>query len=285
MFEEISYFEGAQYVTIRNCKKAILEITDISSKDLEQLWLHHIHTVVFSAFLPSSLSSLEIEDVGNLTRLSKHIFLHVQYLHNLVIKNTNVQFIESDTFSDILVENIQFINTTFKYLNSNSMNFIGMEHSLQNSVFRIEKCTFEKLELNAVSVKRINTFQILDSEFKDILKEGTFKISNTTTLLESNTFTCSKGDDTCNNDTHFGIVENLRAFTQHNSQDMCKLLQMNYCNSQKTKSLIRSLQVCYPKLLKYGGSKSCMPLEPDKGHNIYLNISLSLVCILVLKVM
>lgn len=283
MFEEL-YFEDAQYVTIRNCEKLILESTDITSSDLKQLRLHNIHTAIFSLFLPSSLSSLEIEDVGNLTGLSYHIFIHVSYLQNLVIKNTNVQFIESHIFSDISVESIHFINTTFKYLKSSSMNFTGMKDSL-NSVIHIEKCTFEKLESSAISVKGISAFQILDSEFKEILKEGTFRILTTTTLLESNTFTCSKGDDTCNKDIHFGILENLKGFTQHNSQDMCKLLQMNYCNSQKTKSLIRSLQACYPKLLEYEGSKSCMPLESDKGHNIYLNISLSLVCILVLKVM
>jgi hypothetical protein len=262
----------------------ILEITDIGSSDLEQLRLHHIHTAVFSIFLPSSLSSLAIEDVDNLTGLPKHIFLHVIYLYNLVIKNTNVQFIESHTFSDIFVENIQFINTTFKCLKSSSMNFNGMEHSLQNSVIRIEKCTFEKLELNAISVKRISTLQIIDSEFKEILKEGTFKISTTTTLFESNTLTCSMGADTCHNDIHFNIVKNLLEFTPNNSEDICKVLQMNYCNSQKTKSLIKSVQACYPKLLTHEGIKSCMPLEPDKGHNIYLSINISLVCILVLKV-
>jgi hypothetical protein len=284
VFEESPYFEDAKYVTIRNCKKVIIESADIISSELEQLWLHHIHTIVFNVFLPSSLSSLEIEDVGNLTGLSDHVFLHVQYLHNLVIKNTNVQLIESHTFSDIFVKNIQFINTTFKYLKSSSLNFTGMEDSLQNSVFHIEKCTFEKLEVDAVSAKRISTFRILGSVFKEILKEGTFRISTTTTLVESNTFICSKRDDTCNY-TQFGIVENLSGFTQHNSQHMCKLLQTNYCNSYKTKSLIRSLQDCYPKLLKYGVSNSCMPLEPDKGHNIYININLSLVCTLVLKVM
>lgn len=283
MTDEFPYFEDAKNVTISNCRKVVLESTDIYSTEMEQLRLHHIHSTVFNVFLPSSISSLEIEDVGNLTGLPNHTFLHVPYLHNLKIKNTNVQFIDSHTFSDIFVRNVHFINTTFKYLKSSSLNFTGMEDGLHNSVFHIERCTFEKLDLNAVSVRNIRTLQILESEFKGVLQESTFTISrNTTTLLQSNTFTCSKREDTCD-DMKISIVENVYQFSQHSSQDMCKLLQMNYCR-RRTKSLINSLQNCYPKLLKYGVNKSCTPLEPDKGHNIFLNISLTLVCTLLLKV-
>lgn len=201
-----------------------------------------------------------------------------------MIKNTNVHLIDSHTFSDISVEKIYFINTTFKYLNSGSLNFTGMKDSINNSVFHIEKCTFEKLDVNAISVKRIGNFQILESDFKGILKENTFKISSTTTFFRSNIFTCSERKDTCN-DVQFDILENFYGFAQHNSQEVCKFLQTNYCRSRKTKAMINSLQSCYPKLLKYGINKSCMPLEPDKGYNIYLNISLMLVCTLVLKIM
>jgi hypothetical protein len=200
-----------------------------------------------------------------------------------VIKNTNVQLIEGHTFSDIYVENIYFINTTFKLLNSDSLNFIGSKDSVNNSVFHIERCTFEKLDYNAISVKRIGTFQILESDFKGILKENTFKISSTTAFFSSNTLNCKERKNACN-DVQFDILENLYGFTQHNSQELCKLLRTNYCRSHKTKAMINSLQSCYPKLLKYGVSK-CMPLEPDKGHNIYINISLMLICTLVLKIM
>ena len=281
--EEFSYFEDAKDVTISNCMKVVLEILDFYSTKLEQLHLRHIHSVVFNVLLPSTVSSLEIEDVGNLTGIPYHVFLHVRYLHNLMIKNTNVQFIDSHTFSDILMRNIQFINTTFKYLNSSSLNFTGMEDGLHNSVFHTERCTFEKLDLNAVSVQNIRTLQILDSEFKGILKDSTFKISRKTkTLLQSNIFTCSKREDTCD-DMKIDIVENLYQFSRHNSQDMCKLLQVNYCR-QRTESLINSLQHCYPKLLKYGVNESCTPIEPDKGHNFCLNIILTLICTLLLKV-
>jgi len=281
--EEFSYFEDAKVVTISNCRKVVLESTDIHSTELEQLHLRHIHHAVLNVFLPSSTSSLEIEDVGNLTGLPNHVFIHVQYLHNLMIKNTNVQYIDSHTFSDTFVRNIHFINTTFKYLNSGSLNFTGMEDGLQNSVLYIERCTFEKLDVNAVSVQNIRTLQILDSEFKGILKESTFKISRKTkTLLQSNIFTCSQREDTCD-DMKIDIVDNLYQFSQHISQDMCKLLQVNYCR-HRTKSLINSLQNCYPKLLNYGVNESCTPLEPDKGHNLCLNISLTMICTLLLKV-
>jgi len=286
VLEKSSYFEGAKYITINNCREVTLESTDFHLPKLEQLCLHHIHIVVFNAFLPSSLTSLQIEDVNNLTSLPRHIFIHTQHLHNLVIKNTNVQLIEDHTFTDLFVKNVLFINTTFKYLTSNSLNFTGMEDSLHNSVFRIERCTFEKLDLNAISVRRMNTFQISESEFKGILKKSTFKVSTTTTLLHYNVFTCSKEDDTCD-DIKLGILENLYEFTQNYSQDMCKLLQTNYCNFHRKKSLILSLQNCYPKLLKYGISKPCIPLEPDRGHNIYNihSVCLSLVCMFVQKVM
>jgi len=273
----------------------VLESTDIYSTELEQLHLRHIHHAVFSIFLPSSISSLEIEDVGNLTGLPKHVFIHVQSLHNLMIKNTNVQYIDSHTFSDISVRNIHFINTTFKYLNSGSLNFTGMEDGLQNSVFHIERCTFEKLDINAVSVQNIRTLQILDSEFKGILKESTFKISKKTkTLLQSNIFTCSRREDTCD-DTKIDIVDNLHQFSQHIAQDMCQLLQVNYCG-HRTNPLVNSLRNCYPKLRNYGLNESCTPLEPhglnesctpfepDKGHNLCLSISLTLICTLLLKV-
>ena len=283
MTEEFSYFEEAKFVTNSNCRKVVLESTDIHSTELEQLHLRHIHHAVLNVFLPSSTSSLEIEDVGNLTGLPNHVFIHVQYLHNLMIKNTNVQYIDSHTFSDTFVRNIHFINTTFKYLNSGSLNFTGMEDGLQNSVLYIERCTFEKLDVNAVSVQNIRTLQILDSEFKGILKESTFKISRKTkTLLQSNIFTCSQREDTCD-DMKIDIVDNLYQFSQHISQDMCKLLQVNYCR-HRTKSLINSLQNCYPKLLNYGVNESCTPLEPDKGHNLCLNISLTMICTLLLKV-
>lgn len=283
MTEEFSYFEGAKVVTISNCRKVVLESTDIHSTDLEQLHLRHIHHAVFNVFLLSNILSLEIEDVGNLTGLSKHVFIHIKYVHNLVIKNTNVQYVDSHMFSDIFVRNIHFINTTFKYLNSNSLNFTGMEDGLQNSVFHIERCTFEKLDINAVSVQNIRTLQILNSEFKGILKEGTFKISRKTkTLLQSNIFTCSQREDTCD-DMKIDIVDNLYQFSQNTSQDMCKLLQVNYCR-HRTKSLINSLQNCYPKLRNYGVNESCTPLERDKGHKLCLNISLTLICTLLLKV-
>lgn len=283
MTDEFSYFEDAKVVTISNCRKAVLESIDIHSTELEQLRLRHIHHAVFNVFLPSSISSLEIEDVDNLTGLPQHVFIHAQYLHNLMIKNTNVQYIDSHTFSDIFVRNIHFINTTFKYLNSSSLNFTGMEDGLQNSVFHIERCTFEKLDINAVSVQNIRTLQILDSEFKGILKKSTFKISRKTkTLLQSNIFTCRQREDACD-DMKIDIVDNLYQFSQHISQDMCKLLQVNYCR-HRTKSLINSLQNCYPKLLKYGVDESCTPLEPDKGHNLCLSISLTLICTLLLKV-
>jgi len=281
--EEFSYFEDAKVVTISNCRKVVLESTDIHSTELEQLHLRHIHHAIFNVFLPSSISSLEIDDVGNLTGLPKHVFIHVQYLRNLMIKNTNVQYIDSHTFSDTFVRNIHFINTTFKYLNSSSLNFTGMEDGFQNSVFHIEKCTFEKLDINAVSVQNIRTLQILDSEFKGILKESTFKISRKTkTLLQSNAFTCGQREDTCD-DMKIDIVDNLYQFSQHISQDMCKLLQVNYCR-HRTKSLINSLQNCYPKLLNYGVNESCTSLEPDKGHNLCLSISLTMICTLLLKV-
>jgi hypothetical protein len=281
--EEFSYFEDAKVVTISNCRKVVIESTDIHSTELEQLHLRHIHHAVLNVFLPSSISSLEIDDVGNLTGIPKHVFIHVQYLHNLMIKNTNVQYIDSHTFSDTFVRNIHFINTTFKYLSSGSLNFTGMEDGLQNSVFHIERCTFEKLDINAISVQNIRTLQILDSEFKGILKESTFKISRKIkTLLQSNTFTCSQREDTCD-DMKIDIVDNLYQFSQHISQDMCKLLQVNYCR-HRTKSLINSLQNCYPKLLNYGVNESCTPLEPDKGHNMCLNINLTMICTLLLKV-
>jgi hypothetical protein len=281
--EEFSYFEDAKCVTIGNCSKVVLESTDIYSMELEQLHLHHIHSTVFNAFLPSSILSLVIEDVGHLSGLPNHTFLHVHYLHNLTIKNTNVQFIDSHTFSDIFVKNVHFINTTFKYLKSSSLNFTAMEDGLQDSVFHIERCTFEKLDVYAVSVQNIRTLQILKSEFNGILKENIFKISRkTTALFQSNTFTCSKREDSCD-DMKFDIVENLYQFSQYNSEDMCKLLQMNYCR-HTTKSLINSLENCYRKLIKYGVNTSCTPLEPDKGHNFLLNISLTLVCTLLLKV-
>lgn len=283
MTEELSYFEDAKVVTISNCRTVVLESTDIHSTELEQLHLRHIHHAVFNLFLPSSISSLEIEDVGNLTGLPQHAFIHVHSLHNLMIKNTNVQYIDSHTFSDIFVRNICFINTTFKYLNSNSLNFTGMEDGLQNSVFRIERCTFEKLDINAVSVQNIRTLQILDSEFKGILKASTFKISRKTkTLLQSNIFTCTQREDTCD-DTKIDIVRNLYQFSQDISQDMCQLLQVNYCR-HRTKSLISSLRNCYPKLVNYGLNESCTPLEPDKGHNLCINISLTLICTLLLQV-
>jgi len=279
--EEFSYFEDAKVVTISNCRMVVLESLDIDSTELEQLHLRHIRHAVFNFFLPSSISSLEIEDVGNLTGLSKHVFIHVQSLHNLTIKNTNVQYIDSHTFSDIFVENIYFINTTFKYLKSYSLDFTGMEDGLQNSVFHIERCTFEKLDINAVSVQNIRTLQIIDSEFKGILEESTFKISRKTkTLLQSNIFTCSQREDTCD-DTKIDIVGNLYQFSQDISQDMCQLLQVNYCR-HRTKSLINSLQNCYPKLINYGLNESCTPLEPDKGHNLCINISLTLICTLLL---
>jgi hypothetical protein len=281
--EEFSYFEDAKVVTIGNCTRVVLESTDIHSTELQELHLRHIHHAVFNVFLPSSISSLEFEDVGNLTGLPKHVFIHVKYLNNLMIKNTNVQYIDSHTFSDIFVRNIHFINTTFKLLNSGSLNFTGMEDGLQNSVFHIERCTFEKLDINAVSVQNIRTLEILDSEFKGILKDSTFKISRTTkTLLQSNIFSCSQTEDTCD-DMKIDIVNNLYQFSQHISQGMCKLLQVNYCR-HRTKSLINSLQNCYPKLLNYGVNESCTPVEPDKGHNLCLNISLTLICTLLLKV-
>lgn len=283
MTEEFSYFEDAKVVTIGNCTRVVLESTDIHSTELQELHLRHIHHAVFNVFLPSSISSLEFEDVGNLTGLPKHVFIHVKYLNNLMIKNTNVQYIDSHTFSDIFVRNIHFINTTFKLLNSGSLNFTGMEDGLQNSVFHIERCTFEKLDINAVSVQNIRTLEILDSEFKGILKDSTFKISRTTkTLLQSNIFSCSQTEDTCD-DMKIDIVNNLYQFSQHISQGMCKLLQVNYCR-HRTKSLINSLQNCYPKLLNYGVNESCTPVEPDKGHNLCLNISLTLICTLLLKV-
>jgi hypothetical protein len=83
----------------------------------------------------------------------------------------------------------------------------------------------------------------------------------------------------------FDTLENLYGLTRHNSQELCKLLQTNYCRSHKTTAMINSLQSCYPKLMQYGVNKSCIPLEPDKGYNIYINISLMLVCTLVLKIM
>lgn len=282
MIEEFSYFEDAEVVTISNCRNVVLESTDIYSTELTQLQLRHIHHAVFNVFLPSSISSLEIEDVGNLTGLPEHVFLHVKYLHNLMIKNTNVQYIDSHTFSYILVRNVHFFNTTFKYLNSGSLNFTGMEDGLQNSVFRIEKCTFEKLDINAISVQNISTLQILNSEFKGILKKSTFKIPRKTkALLQSNIFTCSQREDTCDG-MKIDIVDNLYQFSQHISQDMCKLLQVNYCRHM-TKSLINSLQNCYPKLVNYGVSESCIPLERDKGHNLCLSISLTMFCTLLLK--
>jgi len=282
--EEFSYFEDAKVVTISNCRKVVLESTDIYSTELEQLRLRHIHHAIFNVFLPSSISSLEIEDVGNLTGLPLHVFIHVQYLHNLTIKNTNVQYIDSHTFSDTFVRNIHFINTTFKYLNSSSLNFTGMEDDLQNSVFCIERCTFEKLDINAFSVQNIRTLQILHSEFKGILKESTFKISRKTkTLLQSNIFTCSQKEDTCD-DMKTDLVDNLYQFSQHISQDMCTLLQVNFCR-HRTKSLINSLQNCYPKLLNYGVNESCTPPEPDNGHNLCFNVSLTMICTLLLKVM
>ena len=82
MTEEFSYFEEAKFVTNSNCRKVVLESTDIHSTELEQLHLRHIYHVVFKVFILSSISSLEIEDVGNLTGLPKHIFIHVQHLHN-----------------------------------------------------------------------------------------------------------------------------------------------------------------------------------------------------------
>jgi hypothetical protein len=281
---EFYYFEDAKVVTISNCRTVVIENIDIQSKELEQLHLQHIHSAVFSVFLPSTISSLEIEDVGNLTRLPRHVFSHVQYLHNLMIKNTNVQFIENHTFSDIFVRNVHFINTTFKHLLSSSLNFTGMEDGHQNSVFHIERCTFEELDVHAVSVQNITTLQILDSEFKGILKDSTFKISRKTkTLLQSNIFTCSQRGGTCD-DTKTDMIGNLYQFSQHSSQDMCTLLQVNYC-THRTKSLINSLQNCYPKLLNYGVNESCTPLERNKGHDFCLNISLTLICTLLLKVM
>lgn len=282
--EEFLYFEDATYVTIHNCKKATLETMDINSSELQQLHLHHIHTVVFNIFLPSSTVSLKIENVGNLTGLHNHSLLHVQYLHNLVIKNTNVQLIDSHTFSDIYVENIYFFNTTFKYLNSGSLNFTGMKDSRKNSVFDIERCTFEKLDLNAISVRWIGTFRILQSDFKGILKENTFKVSSTRTFFRSNTFTCSERKDTCD-DIQSDILESFYGLTLNDSHELCNVLHTNYCRSGKAKIMINSLQSCYPKLLKYGVNKICLPPEPDKGYNICLNINLMLVCILVLKIM
>lgn len=246
--------------------------------------MHHVHTVVFNIFLPSSTSSLKIENVGNLTGLHRHNLLHVQYLRNLVVKDTHVQLIESHTFSDIYVENVYFINTTFKLINSGSLNFTGMKDSINNSMFHIERCTFEKLGCNAVSVNRIGTFRIIESDFKGILKANAFKISSKTTFIKSNTFTCRNRKGACNN-VQFDTLENLYGLTRHNSQELCKLLQTNYCRSHKTTAMINSLQSCYPKLMQYGVNKSCIPLEPDKGYNIYINISLMLVCTLVLKIM
>jgi hypothetical protein len=208
-----------------------------------------------------------------------------------MIKNTNVQSIDSHTFSDIIVGNVSFINTTFKHLPSNSLNFTGNDDGRQNSVLHIERCTFEELDANAVSVQNITTLQIVDSQFKGILKDRTFKISRrTNTLLQSNIFTCSRTEGACD-DTKTDMVDSLYQFSQHSAQDMCTLLQVNYC-TRRTKSLINSLRNCYPKLLNYGVNESCTPLEPDPGRNLApatgrnlcLDISLTFVCALLLKV-
>ncbi|XP_069674871.1 uncharacterized protein [Periplaneta americana] len=267
VYEEFYYFENALQITISDCETAVLDASFLSTTVmyLQRLQLHHIRTLNFVTFLPSSLTDLAFVNVRNLTNLSRQPFINVRTLSNLIIKNTNVHKIDSHTFSDFSVERVQFINVTFKNLETNSMNFSGVNNNNKNTI-RIINCTFESVQQNSISAIDVPTIQILNSKFKKVLHKQTFNLN--VTQFDNNSFCCSKRERNTNCSTSLDILHNIDTLVKHNPQDKCNLLQINYCNSRKTTSLIRSLQYCSDKLVNYGVHETCKPLEPeDPNHN------------------
>ena len=248
------------------------------SPKLVSLTFKNIHKLHLNVRLPFGFEYLLIEDVDEIEELERSIFSEVRQIHRFEIKNSKVLTLDKDTFLHIPIGSASFNNVTIGYAKENSLNFTNVRN-FKNSGVYFEYCTFEKLDNYAISIKGMDNISIINSEFKSYMKHSFIASEFKQMIFENNILPCNE-DSACD-----GIITNFvqDLYRSTRGQNMCKLVQKNYCDQQRSKSVsssFRKLKKCGLDLSKFGIANSCLQIGTESENNAHPHHTLETIYII-----